>query len=222
MTAVPQYHTHSSRKAMQKLAWQIFADWAFKFTYESKPRLNGDKLTIANLINKPLWYYMDICSLRLCWCFSLKYDAFSPRGFKISAKLQLSLSNVFSINAKSIGSKQRLSVFTLWGKTGVSTHSCWTVDLPSHQAPRPKAQHPAQSRPHPSNQVQIWLRNVPSNPRFKVRGRRLQSLCLRGIALETRNLGSVKVAGKVLIVDHMWWSVKLLILMDSVTDWRCG
>ena len=138
MAAILQYHTHSSRKAIRKLAWQIFADWAFKFTYQSKPRLNGDKLTIGNLINKPLWYYMDICSLRLYWCCSLKYDAFSRRGFKISAKLQLSLSNVFSIYAKSIGSKQRLSVFTLWGKTGVSTHSCWTVDLPSHQSSRVK------------------------------------------------------------------------------------
>jgi len=31
----------------------------------------------------------------------------------------------------------------------------------------------------------------------------LQSLCWRGLALETRNLGSGKVAGKVLIVDRM-------------------
>ena len=38
----------------------------------------------------------------------------------------------------------------------------------------------------------------------------------------TLELGSGKVAGKVLIVDHMWRYAKLLILMDSVTNWRCG
>ena len=35
-------------------------------------------------------------------------------------------------------------------------------------------------------------------------------------------LSALKVAGKVLIVDHMRWSVKLLIFIYSVTDWRFG
>ena len=35
-------------------------------------------------------------------------------------------------------------------------------------------------------------------------------------------LGSGKVAGKDLIVDHILCSAKLLILVDSVANWRCG
>ena len=71
------------------------------------------------------------------------------------------------------------------------------------KAPRSEAQRPAQSRPHPLGQSHSEIGKCSSNPRFEIRGRRFQSLCWRELALETRNLGSGKVAGKVLIVDHM-------------------
>ena len=35
-------------------------------------------------------------------------------------------------------------------------------------------------------------------------------------------LGSGKVAGKFLIVDHMCWSARLVINVNSVTNWRFG
>ena len=75
---------------------------------------------------------------------------------------------------------------------------------PPTSEPRPKSAAPtAIIRPHPLTQIQIWLTTGSGNP-----------------GVWTLKLGSGKVAGKVLKVDHMLWSAQLLILMDSVTNWR--